>query len=154
MRYTAPLTLALALEKRGVSYTLYERAAAFTEIGAGIGFSPNAERALHVVDPRVYAVYKKVASSTDYEDYFQWVDGYESNEVVARLLIGVDAFQGGRRSDFLEAWSTLIPAEKARFSKDVEAIQEEEDGKLTLQFRDGSLETVDIGIRARPRRRS
>lgn len=48
--------LALGLQHRGVSYTLYERAAAFNEIGAGIGFSPNAERALRLVDPRVYVI--------------------------------------------------------------------------------------------------
>ncbi|KAI0808730.1 hypothetical protein GGR55DRAFT_182642 [Xylaria sp. FL0064] len=148
--------LALGLEKRGVSYTLYERAPAFTEIGAGIGFSPNAERALKVVDPKVYEIYKKVASSTDDEDYFQWVDGYGTNEIIARLLIGIDAFQGGRRSDFLEAWSTLIPREKARFSKELASAVQKEDGKVALKFKDESLDEADIvigcdGIRSRVR---
>ncbi|KAI0427534.1 hypothetical protein F5Y09DRAFT_28042 [Xylaria sp. FL1042] len=148
--------LALGLEKRGVSYTLYERAPAFTEIGAGIGFSPNAERALKVVDPRVYEVYKKVASSTDDEDYFQWVDGYSTNEIIARLLIGIDAFQGGRRSDFLEAWSTLIPGEKVRFRKELVSALQKEDGRVALKFKDESLDEADIvigcdGIRSRVR---
>ncbi|TGJ85581.1 hypothetical protein E0Z10_g3229 [Xylaria hypoxylon] len=148
--------LALGLEKREVSYTLYERAPAFTEIGAGIGFSPNAERALKVVDPRVYEVYKKVASSCDDEDYFQWVDGHGSNEVIASLLIGVDAFQGGRRSDFLEAWSTLIPSGKAKFGKEVVSALQKDDGKVALKFGDGSLDEADIvigcdGIRSRVR---
>ncbi|KAI0538401.1 hypothetical protein GGR58DRAFT_298249 [Xylaria digitata] len=148
--------LALALEKRGVSYTLYERTPAFTEIGAGIGFSPNAERALKVVDPKVYEVYKKVASSCEDEDYFNWVDGYGTNELIARLLIGVDAFQGGRRSDFLEAWSALIPSGKVKFSKEVVSMLQRDDGKVTLKFRDGSLDEADIavgcdGIRSRVR---
>ncbi|KAI1272481.1 hypothetical protein F5Y07DRAFT_300488 [Xylaria sp. FL0933] len=148
--------LALGLEKRGVSYTLYERAPAFTEIGAGIGFSPNAERALKVVDPKVYEIYKKVASSTDDEDYFQWVDGYGTNEIIASLLIGIDAFQGGRRSDFLEAWSTLIPREKVRFSKELASAVQKEDGRVALKFKDGSLDEADIvigcdGIRSRVR---
>ncbi|KAI1436451.1 hypothetical protein GGR50DRAFT_686473 [Xylaria sp. CBS 124048] len=138
--------LALGLEKRGISYTIYERAPAFTEIGAGIGFSPNAERALKVVDPKVYEVYKQVASSNDEEEYFQWVDGYVTNEVVARLLIGVDAFQGGRRSDFLEAWSTLIPSRKVKFGKEIQTIVQREDGKVALTFRDGSLDEADIAI--------
>ncbi|KAI0401626.1 hypothetical protein F4802DRAFT_609206 [Xylaria palmicola] len=151
--------LALGLERRGVSYALYERAAAFTEIGAGIGFSPNAERALGVVDPRVYAVYKRVASSTgDDEDYFQWVDGRgTANAVIARLLIGVDAFQGGRRAEFLEAWSALIPAGKVRFGKEIASVRQGgEDGRVTLGFRDGSVDEADIvigcdGIRSRVR---
>ncbi|KAI8631652.1 hypothetical protein F5Y19DRAFT_401384 [Xylariaceae sp. FL1651] len=148
--------LALGLEKRGISYTLYERAPAFTEIGAGIGFSPNAERALKVISPKVYEVYKKVASSTDEEEYFQWVDGYTTNDVVARLLIGVDAFQGGRRSDFLEAWSALIPRERAKFSKEIESILQKEDGRIALKFKDESAEEADIvigcdGIRSRVR---
>ncbi|KAI1827614.1 hypothetical protein F4861DRAFT_327658 [Xylaria intraflava] len=140
------VVLALALEKRGISYTIYERAPAFTEIGAGIGFSPNAERALKVVDPKVYEVYKQVASSTDGEVYFDWVDGYGSNEVVARLLIGIDAFQGGRRSDFLEAWSTLIPSRKVKFGKEIQSILQREDGRVALKFRDGSLDEADIAI--------
>ncbi|KAI1260390.1 hypothetical protein F5Y18DRAFT_432340 [Xylariaceae sp. FL1019] len=148
--------LALALEKRGVSYTLYERAPAFTELGAGIGFSPNAERALKVVDPKVYKVYKSVASSHPDEEYFQWVDGSRSNEVMARLLIGVDEFQGGRRSDFLEAWSTLIPSHKTKFSKEIKSIVQKDDGKVALIFKDGSEEECDVaigcdGIRSRVR---
>ncbi|KAI1119817.1 hypothetical protein F5Y10DRAFT_149498 [Nemania abortiva] len=150
--------LALGLSARGVSYTLYERGPGFAEIGAGIGFSPNAERALKVVDPRVYAVYKQVASTTgDEEDYFTWVDGHRSNEVVARLLIGVDAFQGGRRSDFLEAWSSLIPSERTKFGKEVESvIPRWNDGKAVLRFKDQSVEEADIvigcdGIRSRVR---
>ncbi|KAI1634616.1 hypothetical protein F4809DRAFT_651714 [Biscogniauxia mediterranea] len=138
--------LALALEKRRVDYALYERAPAFTEIGAGIGFSPNAERALKVIDPQVYSVYKQVASTSDQEDYFTWVDGHETNEIVARLLIGIDAFQGGRRSDFLEAWSKLIPSEKASFGKDAASIFQQASGKVLLSFKDGTSTEADVVI--------
>ncbi|KAI1765706.1 FAD/NAD(P)-binding domain-containing protein [Hypoxylon sp. FL1150] len=143
--------LALGLQKRGVSYTLYERAPAFTEIGAGIGFSPNAERALRVVDPAVYRIYKEVASSTTgREEHFQWVDGYATNKVAAKLLIGVDAFQGGRRSDFLEAWSRLIAGDSVRFGKEIASISERDDGGgggvVSLGFKNGSEEEADVVI--------
>ncbi|KAI1500610.1 hypothetical protein F5X99DRAFT_230540 [Biscogniauxia marginata] len=138
--------LALGLEKRGVNYTLYERAPTFTEIGAGIGFSPNAERALKAVDPQVYSVYKQVASTNDQEDYFIWVDGFKTNEIVAKLFIGVDAFQKGRRSDFLEAWSNLIPQEKVRFGKDTASIFQQDTGKVLMTFKDGSSAEADIVI--------
>ncbi|KAI2627162.1 hypothetical protein GGS21DRAFT_256350 [Xylaria nigripes] len=139
--------LALALEKRGLSYTIYERAAAFTEIGAGMGFSPNAERAMKVIDPEVHKVYKQVASSSgDEEEVFRWVDGYKTNQIIARLAIGVDAFQGGRRSDFLDAWSRLIPTHRHRFSKEFQSLVQREDGKVVMTFRDGSLDEADIVI--------
>ncbi|KAI0419613.1 hypothetical protein F5X98DRAFT_68314 [Xylaria grammica] len=138
--------LALALEKRGVSYKLYERTPGFTEIGAGIGFSPNAERALNVVDPMVYKIYKKVASSCPDVDYFQWVDGHRTDDIIARLRIGVDAFQGGRRSDFLEAWSERIPIAKAEFKKEVVSLRQKADGRVELIFGDGTLDDADIVI--------
>ncbi|KAI0376940.1 FAD/NAD(P)-binding domain-containing protein [Hypomontagnella monticulosa] len=149
--------LALGLQKRGVQYTLYERTLAFTEIGAGIGFSPNAERALNVVDPEVHRAYKRVASSSDAEEYFQWIDGYKTNELAARLLIGVDAFQGGRRSDFLEEWSKLIDSDKVKFGKELVSIDHKSEGRVLLKFKDGTIEESDIvigcdGINSRVRR--
>jgi salicylate hydroxylase len=95
------VTLALGLQARGVDYTIYERTSAFKEIGAGVGFSPNAERALTGVDPKVHAAYKRVATPNG-EDYFQWVDGYGTDEVVYKLYLGEQGFQGCRRSDFLD----------------------------------------------------
>ncbi|KAI0020008.1 hypothetical protein F4780DRAFT_770958 [Xylariomycetidae sp. FL0641] len=148
--------LALGLQRRGVEYVVYERAPAFTEIGAGIGFSPNAERALAVVDPRVYDTYKAVASSNPEADYFTWIDGHRTNAVGARLLIGVDAFQGGRRSDFLDAWSELIPEDRVVFGKELVTIAQPEEGGVRLAFKDGSTAEFDVaigcdGIRSRVR---
>ncbi|KAI1327054.1 hypothetical protein F5Y16DRAFT_410570 [Xylariaceae sp. FL0255] len=151
--------LALALQKRNVSYKLYERAPAFTEIGAGIGFSPNAERALQVVDPAVYKLYKSVASTNPDIEWFTWIDGNRTNKIITQLEIGVDAFQGGRRSDFLEAWSKLIPTGKVGFNREIESIvqrDEEGGGRAVMKFRDGSIEEADVvigcdGIRSRVR---
>ncbi|KAI0095538.1 FAD/NAD(P)-binding domain-containing protein [Hypoxylon sp. NC0597] len=140
------IILALGLQKRGVDFTLYERAAAFTEIGAGIGFSPNAERALKVIDPEVYRVYKQVAPSSNVEEYFQWVDGYKTNEVAARLYIGVDAFQGGRRADFVDAWSKLIPESNVKFNKEAVSIAHKEDGRVAIQFKDGTVGEADVVV--------
>ncbi|KAH9897108.1 hypothetical protein F4778DRAFT_244627 [Xylariomycetidae sp. FL2044] len=138
--------LALALEKRAIDYTIFERAAQFTEIGAGIGFSPNAERALKVVDPEVYKVYKEVASTNDQEDVFTWIDGLKTNQVFARLPIGIDAFQGGRRSDFLEAWSDLIPKGRCQFGKEGVSVLHMENGKVQMKFKDGTTAEADIVI--------
>ncbi|KAM0808592.1 putative Salicylate hydroxylase [Seiridium cardinale] len=150
------VTLALGLEARGVSYTLYERAPEFKEMGAGVGFSPNAEAALESIDPAVRAAYKRVAMANG-EDYFQWVDGFDSNEVIYKLYLGEQAFQGCRRSDFLDEMVKLIPKEKIRLGKAVEGIDELKDGRLRIQFRDGAKGVADIvigcdGIHSRVRR--
>ncbi|KAI0476363.1 hypothetical protein GGR56DRAFT_666009 [Xylariaceae sp. FL0804] len=148
--------LALGLEKRGVEYMLYERAPEFTEIGAGIGFSPNAERALGFVDPNVYKIYKEVASTHPEEDAFTFIDGHKTNEIIARVPIGIDAFQGGRRSDFLEAWSELIPPEKVKFGQELVSLAQHDNGVVSLKMKDGGTHTADVvigcdGIRSRVR---
>ncbi|KAI1451797.1 FAD/NAD(P)-binding domain-containing protein [Annulohypoxylon moriforme] len=140
------IIFALGLQKRGVDFILYERNPAFTELGAGIGFSPNAERALKVIDPEIYRVYKQLTPPSNREEYFQWVDGYKTNEVAARLLIGVDAFQGGRRSDFVDGWSKLISKDKVKFNKELSFLVHKDDGKVSLQFKDGSVEEADVVI--------
>ncbi|KAI1814982.1 hypothetical protein GGS20DRAFT_366611 [Poronia punctata] len=164
--------LALALEKRNIPYVLYERAACFGEIGAGIGFSPNAERALRLIDGDVHRAYKTVVPDTGVVEYFRWVNGFdgegqgkgdgeeeEENEVFAELFIGVDSFQGGRRCDFLNVWSDMIPREKVKFRKEIDTLFEKEDGKVRLRFKnddDDEEAEADIviacdGIRSRTR---
>ena len=147
------VNLALGLQARSVSYTIYERAPCFGEIGAGIGFSTNAERAMGALHPDVLAAFKRIANPNG-EDYFQWVDGHESGSLIFKLYVGKDGFQGGRRSDILEAWANLIPPSSVRFSKELDTIT---DGSpLTLHFKDGTTARADAvigcdGIRSRTR---
>ncbi|KAK1758773.1 salicylate hydroxylase [Echria macrotheca] len=150
------INLALGLQARGVRYTLYERAPGFREIGAGIGFSPNAERAMIALDPAVQAAYKRSANPNG-EDYFQWIDGHASDTLLYKLHVGRDGFQGGLRSAILEEWAKLVrdPDEHVRFGKTVDTIT---DGAsdLTIHFSDGTTATADVvigcdGIRSRVR---
>lgn len=151
------LALALGLSARGVRYTLYERASGLREIGAGIGLSPNAERALRAIDVRAHAVFKRVAApSSSGGDWFEWVDG-TTDQLAFRLSTRVsdvsgsgsndgsgsgsgsgsgglgEAFQGCRRSDLLEGLAKLVePEGNVRFGKAVDRIEGwgvgEEDG--------------------------
>lgn len=151
------IAFALGLQERRVGFTLYERNPAFTETGAGIGFSPNAERALKIINPELDRVHKQLTPRTNQEEYFCWVDGYRTNEVAARTYIGVDAFKGGRRSDFVDEWSKLIPKNNVQFNKELNFLVYKDDGKVSLQFKDGSVEEADVvigcdGIHSRVRR--
>ncbi|KAM7216799.1 salicylate hydroxylase [Rhypophila decipiens] len=141
--------------QKRLSYTIYERAPGFREIGAGIGFSPNAERAMGLLSPDVLSSFKRIANPNG-EDYFQWIDG-KTDKLIFKLYCGKDGFQGGRRSDILEEWAKLIPLERVQFGKTVETVSEEEEAeKITIHFTDGSVAHADVvigcdGIRSRIR---
>ncbi|KAL2163888.1 hypothetical protein VTH06DRAFT_3100 [Thermothelomyces fergusii] len=153
------VSVALGLEARGVSYTIYERAPGFREIGAGIGFSPNAEQAMKSLNPAMFAAYKRVANPNG-EDYFQWVDGYDTNELIFKLYLGKAGFLGGLRSAFLDEWSKLIPRSAVQFDKELDSITEPTpdipSNKLLIRFTDGTTAAADAvigcdGIRSRVR---
>lgn len=137
------ITLALGLLRRGVRFTIYERASAFKEIGAGIGFSPNAEYALQVLDPRVHEAYQTLCTPNG-EDYFQWVNGL-TDELMFKLYLGEQAFRGCRRCDFIDELAKLMPADHVKFAKEIDTLVDDEEGRVRLQFKDGTVESADIG---------
>ena len=148
------VTLALGLLCRGISFKIYERARSFREIGAGIGFTPNAERAMKALDPRIHAAFRSVATPNS-EDWFQWVDGYNYNrsdpndineDLIFKLYLGKRGFEGCRRSDFLEELVKLIPDENVKYQKNLDSMTDRGDGKkILLGFHDGTTEEADIG---------
>jgi salicylate hydroxylase len=145
------VNLALGLQARNVSYAIYERTSAFREIGAGIGFSPNAERAMGLLNPDVLAAFKRVANPNG-EDYFQWVNGHGgswgSAEPLFKLHVGKDGFQGARRSDILDEWTKLMPPSVVHFGKELNDITEPDSpsDKLILRFTDGTTALADAVI--------
>ncbi|KAH8904110.1 salicylate 1-monooxygenase sala [Coniochaeta sp. PMI_546] len=149
------MALALGLEARKVKYKIYERASAFHEIGAGVGFSPNAEWAMKELNPDVHRTFGKVANPNG-EDYFQWIDGYSTGELIYKLYVGEGMFRGCRRSDFIDELAKLVPAENVVFGKQADLIFEDEDGRPNVIFKDGECVNADIvigcdGIRSRVR---
>ncbi|KAK4129970.1 FAD/NAD(P)-binding domain-containing protein [Trichocladium antarcticum] len=159
------VNLALGLQARNIRFTIYERAPGFREIGAGIGFSPNAEVAMSLLDPSVLAAYKRVANPNG-EDYFQWMHGFASDELLFKLHVGKDGFQGCRRQDILEEWAKGIPVSAVHFNKAIDTISPPPNSnnsnnsnntdQLVLRFKDGTTALADAvigadGIRSRVR---
>lgn len=56
------VTLGIALLRRGLDIDIYEQAAHFGEIGAGVAFNPAATRAMEICSPDVYQAFEKVAT--------------------------------------------------------------------------------------------
>ncbi|KAL1869156.1 hypothetical protein Daus18300_005693 [Diaporthe australafricana] len=149
------LCLAAGLQARNIPFTIYERAphssAAAGGGGAGIGLSPNAERAMEQLAPGVRAAYERVANPNG-EDYFQWVDGL-SREVVFRLFVGEGCFRGCRRGDLLDGLMVDLPEGRVRFGKALREVvdagvegEEEEGGGVRLLFEDGTEAVADAVI--------
>ncbi|KFA70775.1 hypothetical protein S40288_09366 [Stachybotrys chartarum IBT 40288] len=155
------LTVALGLIKRGLHVRIYERAGSFREIGAGVGFSANAEWAMKVVDPRIHDMFKKVATRNT-SDWFQYVDGQHPGEEIKLLFqiyLGERGFEGCSRPDFLEGLERLLPDGIVQFQKSLESIVVDESQpskKALLKFSDGFTTSADIvlgcdGIHSRVR---
>jgi 2-polyprenyl-6-methoxyphenol hydroxylase-like FAD-dependent oxidoreductase len=146
------LALAIGLLQRNIKFTIYERAHTFREIGAGIGFTPNAERAMNALNPALHAAFRKVAAQND-EDYFYYMDGYNYSEedptheeTILKLYLGERGFEGCRRPDFMAETVRLIPPEHIQLDKDLVSVADvNEDEGVHLSFRDGSTARADIG---------
>ncbi|KAL8989475.1 MAG: hypothetical protein Q9169_008354 [Polycauliona sp. 2 TL-2023] len=169
----AGVTLALGLLARGVRTTVYERSASFREIGAGIGFTANAERAMKVLEPRMHEAFKRVTVRNG-TDWFMWMDGFEGGEeerrsgvegekedddddaLIHSMYLGERGFEGCHRADFLDELLKLLPPDTIQFCKGLDAIEDfgAETGKVRLRFTDGSSVETDTGcdgIRSRVR---
>jgi salicylate hydroxylase len=148
------ISLTIALLKRGIDVMIYEQAPQFTEIGAGIAFSPNAKQAMQKCDPAMFEAYQRIATRSSYatkaNTWYDWVDGYEKDTgKSSKLLFTIErdsSADGCHRAHFLEELLKIIPDGVAQFNKRLENIVEPQNGgPLTLKFYDGSSSTADIG---------
>ena len=146
------LALAAGLLQRNINFKIYERSHTFREVGAGIAFTPNAERALKALNPALHAAYRKVAAKND-EDNFYYLDGYnhskenpDHEETMLKLYLGERGFEGCRRPDLMDEMVKLIPSEHIELDKDLVSVTEQDEGgKIYLSFKDGSTTTADVG---------
>lgn len=148
------LTLALGLIRRGVSVCIYEQAQNFREIGAGIGFTPNAERAMELIDERIKVGFKRIATRNA-SDWFQYVDGYHEKgadprtseeKLLFRIYLGERGFEGCARSEFLDELVKLMDPGVVEFRKRLRSIHEMEGDGLRLEFEDGTMAEADAGM--------
>lgn len=147
------ITLTIALLKRGINVKIYEQAREFSEIGAGIAFSPNAKQAMTACDPEIFEAYQRIATSSGSNKkrytWYDWVDGYNQDTgAVPTALFTIDrdsAADGCHRAHFLQELLKLIPDGVAEFGKCLETVEEPTGvGPLILRFNDGTSRTADV----------
>ncbi|EHK98550.1 putative Salicylate hydroxylase [Glarea lozoyensis 74030] len=153
----AGISLALGLHTRNINVKVYERGKSLREIGAGIGFTSNAERAMLALDPRIYHAFKKVAAQNA-SDWYYWVDASDysgdgmngnglSEDLIHKMDLGPRGFEGCHRAAFLDEIVKLLPVERVVFDKGlVDIVDGENSGKLVLKFSDGTVERADAAF--------
>ncbi|KAI9926708.1 hypothetical protein ASPWEDRAFT_177282 [Aspergillus wentii DTO 134E9] len=154
----AGVTLAIALHHRQIPVTIYEQAAAFGEVGAGVSFSPNAVQAMKTSHGGIYDAFAKVCTRNLWPSkqnvWFDYLDGY-TNDAVAQsgndqgiaFTISNSLGQNGvHRAHFLNELIKLVPQGISKFDKRLESINERDDGKIVLGFADGSKDETDVVI--------
>jgi salicylate hydroxylase len=145
------LALAIALEKRNISYTIYERQDTFSEIGAGLNVAPNAIAAFDLIEPGLGSLVMALGTRNPDPDLWMinrlgaptehFPDAYPIAQIMAP---GVGHTAVGRY-ELLNLLASKIDQSKARFKKKLNAIHQNETG-VRLTFEDLSEEWADIVI--------
>ncbi|KAI6091461.1 mannitol 1-phosphate dehydrogenase [Hypoxylon rubiginosum] len=154
------LTLAISLYKQNVPVTVYESASKFGEIGAGVGFGPNAVRAMALISPEIVEGFKRcVTHGERKEDWFTvrvgdhrmaGPNGFLRQKENEGLKVGDPIFEihytnndlagGVHRAHFLDELLKLIPASVSKLGKRLVDISTAVDGSqdAVLHFSDGT----------------
>lgn len=151
------LTLAIALLQYNVPVTVYEAAPRFGEIGAGVGFGPNAGRAMKLMSPKIFDAFMRCktenksrkdswftvrvgdARKADKDEYVR--GGRKVGDALFDIPIEAEGGRGGvHRARFLEELIKEIPEGTAKFDKRLIDMREANDGseEIILSFADGT----------------
>ncbi|KAI2617784.1 mannitol 1-phosphate dehydrogenase [Hypoxylon sp. NC1633] len=153
------LTLAIALLQENVPVTIYESAHKFGEIGAGVGFGPNAIRAMRLISPKLVEGFERcVTRGWDPKNWFTvrvgdhrraGPDGVLKGKEDEGLRVGDPIFKidytndeltgGVHRAHFLDELLKLVPDSVSKLGKRLVDIKSaDESGDVELHFADGT----------------
>ncbi|KAF4416140.1 salicylate 1-monooxygenase [Fusarium acutatum] len=147
----AGIVLAISLLKRNIPCKIYERAHGISDIGAGLGISPNAQDAMAACDPSVHTAFKKVANGNTWESkksfLFEFLDGMDGATTDSPLfhIENRTGLQGCHRGAFVNELLKLLPSDVVYFHKQLQAV-EKVSGGIRLIFQDGTIEEADAVV--------
>ena len=167
------VSLALGLLKYPhIDVQVYESAPAFGEIGAGVAFGPNAQRALELIGPSANHAFLKHATpnlwpfsanvfahhivvSTPFNLLpfelssltFAYQGYGEHSGKLIHSQTNATGMQSVHRAHFLDELIKGVPAHRAHFNKRLTAVEDQKD-VVKLSFKDGTSTTVNAVIGA------
>ena len=148
------LALSIGLRKLGVPNVVYEAAAKFDAVGAGIGLGPNALKAMELMDPTFAQMYDEVkVGNTSPAKVHEQIEILGAEEGFGREQgwmggsVGHERFErsSAHRKALLEIMIKLVPEGIVKFNKRVVEIKQLT-GKVELVFADGDRAIVDALI--------
>ncbi|KAL1607665.1 hypothetical protein SLS60_002600 [Paraconiothyrium brasiliense] len=152
------LTLAIALHKRSIPITVYESAASFGEIGAGVGFEANFVRTMDLIAPGIKEGFLRCSNNQESVPP-KWFDvrigdtrkadseGFVHEKDGRKIKLGEPIFiiparagpRGGvHRAHFLDELIKLLPDGVALFKKKLVDVSQADGGDAVLHFADGT----------------
>ncbi|KAJ4300756.1 hypothetical protein N0V90_002844 [Kalmusia sp. IMI 367209] len=151
------LTLAIALLQHDIPITIYESAAHFGEIGAGVAFGPNTVLAMQKISPKLQAAFDK-CKTVNQSKTNSWFtvrvgdarradkDGFvrgdkKVGDALFDVELNTDRDNGGvYRAHFLDELVKAVPEGVAQFGKKLVGMQTVEDGSgdIICRFADGT----------------
>ncbi|KAI0800720.1 FAD/NAD-P-binding domain-containing protein [Fomes fomentarius] len=143
------LAAAVALQKAGLNVEVFEAAAAFGEIGAGIGLGPNAVRALEALG-LLDAVRQKLPPGDLSSRGFLFYNGVGEHDLVYDYPPAPEDISiSMHRAAFLDALVGLVDPRRTHFNKRCTLISEPNNSdRLVIHFADGSTHETDVVLGA------
>jgi salicylate hydroxylase len=142
------LAAALSLLRAGIDVEVFEQAAAFAEIGAGIQIGPNAARLLHRVVPAAVLTAEAVRPVAVHQR--RWDDG----RTLQRAPLGaeIEAAFGApyyhfHRADLLRALASTVPAQRLHLRHRFIGFEERGE-QVMARFENGAVFAADALIGA------
>lgn len=148
------LALAIALQERGIPFTLFESRSSFTEIGAGLTLNAPALESLSLIKPALGEAVIQLAKrslppyevSTMHIRYGADLRQHKEGDVVFELQSPPPGMLFVHRQDVLALLLKELDPTKARLDKKLIHYQHNDDGSIALDFADGSRENASIVV--------
>ena len=138
-----------------ITFTIYESAAAFGEIGAGVGFGANSHKAIQLLSPALWDRYRTRATFNGWASKSRtWFDfnvgaGPDEGKRIIEVLMDTEETQSTvHRAHFLEELVAFLPANVAEMSKRVVSIEQPAGEQVRILFADGTDARADAVIGA------
>lgn len=148
------LAFAIALQERGIPFTLFESRSSFTEIGAGLTLNAPALKSLSLIKPALGEAVIQLAKrslppyevSTMHIRYGADLRQHKDGHVIFELQSPPPGMMFVHRQDVLALLLRELDPTKARLDKKLIHYQHNDDGSIALDFADGSRENASIVV--------
>ena len=141
------LTTALAFEKKGIAYQLFEKAPVLNEVGAGIWLAPNALQVLESLDvlEEIQANGNAIDRITIGKPNLEPLSDSKQDGIHAKFGYTTVAIH---RATLQKILFDKIPKEKRTLNKGFQSFKHLNSGKIAILFEDGSSVETDFLIGA------